>query len=77
MWIAKLSSFHSEIELISRNLQETLKVFEERETKTNEMFHQNTTFLHSNLLTKNEITKSLTETRATILEALSLFKSNQ
>ena len=35
------------------------------------------TFLQNELLTKNEIIKSLTETQTTILEALSSFKSNQ
>ena len=35
------------------------------------------TFLQNQLLTKNEIIKSLTETEATILESLSSFKSNQ
>ena len=62
---------HSKTESISQSLQVTLKVFQERENKTNEMFHQNTTIL------QNEIIKSLTETQTTILEALSSFKSNQ
>ena len=35
------------------------------------------TFLQNELLTKNEIIKSLTETQTTILESLSSFKSNQ
>ena len=35
------------------------------------------TFLENELLTKNKIIKSLTETQTTILEALSSFKSNQ
>ena len=48
------------------SLQVTRKVFQERETKTNEMFYQNTTFLQKELLTKNEIVESLTETQTTI-----------
>ena len=68
---------HSKIESISQSLQLTLKVFQERENKTNEIFHQNMTFLQNELLTKNEIIKSLTETQTTILEAVSSFKSNQ
>ena len=35
------------------------------------------TFVHKELLTKNGIIKSLTETQTTILEALSSFKFNQ
>ena len=35
------------------------------------------TFLQNELLTKNEIIKSLTQTQTTILEALISFKSNQ
>ena len=73
----EISFLHSKIELILQILQETLEVFPERETKTNEMFHQNMTFLQNKLLTKHDITKSLTETQTTILEALSSFKSNQ
>ena len=73
----KISSFHSKIESISLSLQVTLKVFQERENKTNEIFHQNMTCLLNELLTKKEIIKSLTETQTTILEALSSFKSNQ
>ena len=73
----EISSLHSKIESISQSLQVTLKVFQERENKTNEIFHQNMTFLQNELLTKNEIIKSLTETQTTILEALSSFKSNQ
>ena len=73
----KIFSLHSKIESISQSLQVTLKVFQERETKTNEIFHQNMTFLQNELLTKNEIIKSLTEKEATILESLSSFKSNQ
>ena len=73
----QISSFHYKIESISQSLQVTLEVFQEREAKTNEIFHQNMTFLQNELLTKNEIIKSLTETQTTILEALSSFKSNQ
>ena len=73
----EITSLHSKIESISQSLQITLKVFQERENKTNEIFHQNMTFLQNDLLTKNEIIKSLTETQTTILEALSSFKSNQ
>ena len=73
----KISSLDSKIELISQNLQESLKIFQKRETKNNEIFHQNTTFLQNKLLTENEIIKSLTETQTIILEALSSFKSNQ
>ena len=67
---------HSKIESISQSLQVTLKVFQERESKTNEIFHQNMTFLQNELLTKIEIIKSLTQTQTTIFEALSSFKSN-
>ena len=73
----EISSLHSKIESISQSLQVTLKAFQEGKTKTNEIFHQNTTFLQNELLTKNQIIKSLTETQTTILEALSSFKSNQ
>ena len=73
----KISSLHFKIESILQSLQVTLKVFQERENKTNEIFHQNMTFLQNELLTKNEIIKSHTETQTTILEALSSFKSNQ
>ena len=73
----EISSLHSKIESISQSLQVTLKVFQERESKTNEIFHQNMTFLQNELLTKNEIIKSLSESQTTILEALSSFKSNQ
>ena len=73
----EISSHHSKIESISQSLQVTLKLFQERETKTNQIFDQNMTFLQNELLTKNEIIKSLTETQITILEALSSFKSNQ
>ena len=51
----EISSLHSKIELISQSLQITLKVFQERETKTNEIFHQNMTFLQNELLKKNGI----------------------
>ena len=73
----EISSLHSKIESISQGLQVTLKVFQERENKTNEIFDQNMTFLQNELLTKYEIIKSLTETQTTILEALSSFKSNR
>ena len=72
----EISSLHFKIESISQSLQVTLKVFQERENKTNEIFHQNMTFLQNELLTKNEVIKSLTETQTTILEALSSIKSN-
>ena len=36
-----------------------------------EIFHQNMTFLQNELLTKNEIIKSLNKTQTNILEALS------
>ena len=67
----EISSFHSKTEYILQRLQATLKEFQEKETKTNKNFHQNTTFLQNELLTKNEIIKSLTETQTIILEALS------
>ena len=73
----EISSLHSKIGPISQSLQVTLKVFQERETKTNKIFRQNMTFLQNELLTKNEIIKSLTETQTTNLEALSSFKFNQ
>ena len=41
------------------------------------MFHQNIIFLQNELLTKNQIIESLTNTQATILEALASFRSNQ
>ena len=41
------SLLHSKIESISQSLQVTLKVFQQRETKTNEFFHQNMTFLQN------------------------------
>ena len=63
--------------MISQSLQVTLKVFQERETKINEIFHQNKTFLQNEHLTKIEIVKTLIETETTILEALSSFKSNK
>ena len=66
----EISSSHSKIESISQSLQ----VFQDRETKTNEIFHQNMNFLQNEPLTKNEIIKSLSETQTTILEALSSFK---
>ena len=41
----KISSLHSkEVESISQSLKVTLKVFQERETKTNEILKQNMTF---------------------------------
>ena len=46
------------------------KVFQERETKANEIFHQNMIFLQNEILIKNEIIKSLTDTQGTILEVL-------
>ena len=49
----KISSFHSKTEYILQRLQVTLKEFQEKETKTNKNFHQNTTFLQKELLTKN------------------------
>ena len=67
----EISSVHSKIEPISQSLQVSLKVFQERETKTNDIFHQNITFLHNELFTKNEMIKSLAETQVTILQALS------
>ena len=73
----EISSLHSKKESISQSLQENLKAFQERGTKTNEIFHQNMTFSQNELLIKNEIIKYLTETQTTILEALSSFKSNQ
>ena len=73
----EISSLHCKIESISQSLQVTLKVFQERENKTNEIFHQNMTFLQNELLTKNGIIKSLTETQTTIFETVSSFKSNQ
>ena len=73
----EISSSHSRKESISQSLQVTLKVFQEKETKTNAIFHQNSTFLQTELLIKNEIIKSLTETQTTILEALSWFKSKE
>ena len=73
----EISSLHSKIESIRQSLQVTLKVFEKREAKTNEIFHQHMIFLQNELLTKKEIIKSLTETQTTILEVLSSFKSNQ
>ena len=71
------SPLHSKIESTSQRLQVTLKVFQERENKTNEIFLRNTTFSQNELLTKNEIIKSLNETETAILEELSSFKSNQ
>ena len=41
------------------------------------IFYQNTTFLQNELLTKNEITKLLTETQTNNLKTLSSVKSNQ
>ena len=41
------------------------------------MFHQNIIFLQNELLTKNQIIESLTNTQATILEALASFRPNQ
>ena len=73
----EISSLHSKIESVSQSLQVTLKLFQERANKTNEIFHQNMTFLQNELLTKKEIIKSLTEIQTTILEAPSSFKSNQ
>ena len=64
----EIYSLHSKIESISQSLQVTLKVFQEIENKTNEIFHQNMTFLQNEFLTKNEIIKYLTETQTTILE---------
>ena len=58
-------------------MQVTLKVFQERETKTNEIFHQAVIFSHDELLIKNEIIKPFTETQTAISEELSLFKSKE
>ena len=66
----KISSLHWKIESVSQSLHNTLKVFQERETKTNEMLHQNTTFIRNEVSTKNEIMKSFTSTQTTILEAI-------
>lgn len=68
-------SLHSKLESISQSLQVILKMFQEREIKTNETFHQSITFLQNDLLTKNETIRSLTEIQTTILEAP--FKCNQ
>ena len=73
----EIFSLYSQIKSISQSLQVILKVFQERETKTNEIFHQNMTFLQNELLTKNEIIKSLSKAQTSILEALLSFKFSQ
>ena len=50
-------------------------MFQEREIKTNETFHQSITFLQNDLLIKNETIRPLTEIQTTILEAP--FRCNQ
>ena len=74
----EIFSLYSQIKSISQvSLQVILKVFQERETKINEIFHQNMTFLQNELLTKNEIIKSLSKAQTSILEALLSFKFSQ
>ena len=70
--ICEIFSSGSKIESISQNLQVTSKIFQERETKTNDIFHQNRTFLQNELLTKNGIIKSLTETPTNCMKKIKL-----
>ena len=70
--VCEIFSSDSKIESISQNLQVTLKIFQEKETKTNEIFHQNRIFLQNELLTKNGIIKSLTETPTNCMKKIKL-----
>ena len=70
----QISILNSKVELFIDSLKETITKIEKRESSNIEILQENIRFLQKELLTKNDLVKSLMQTQTVALQAITNLK---